>query len=131
MANEITSVCNVQVQNAQLTDQFMSSGQYNQIVAAEHPDVISAITSGTGTQVPIGVVTGGQEGLVEFQNLDQVNYADLGLVVSAAFQPFARLYPGANGKPGPAIQFWFTPGVTLWCKGHTLAPQIKMLLLQL
>ncbi len=131
MANEITRVCNLQVNNKVLVDQFMASGQFNQTVASEHPDVLTCIATGTGTQVPIGAVTGGQEGAAEFQNLDQVNYVDLGLVVSAAFQKMIRLYPGSNNNPGPPAQFDFSPGVTIWAKAGAGTPQIKMLLLQL
>lgn len=131
MANEVTRVCNLQVSNGVLSDQFMASGQFNQITPQEHPDVIVAVATGTGTQVPIGAVTPGSEGAAQFQNMDQTNYADLGIVVSAVFQKVLRLYPGSNNKPGPPAQFDFSPGVTLWVKAGAGTPPIKMLLIQL
>jgi len=131
MANEITISVNVSVLNGALNDSFHSSGQYNQTTAVEHPDEVTAVTTGTGTQMPIGAVAGGSEGRLSLQNMDPTNYVQLGIVVSAAFQPVIRLPPGpAAGVGGAPQTLDMEPGVTYWLLANTASCLVKMLLLQ-
>lgn len=131
MSNEITVNVGLAVNNPPLVESWSTSGQFNQTTGVMHPDELSIPTTAGGTAIPIGAVASGSEGVAKFQNLDQTNYCDLGLVVSATFYPFARLYPGSNGNGGIPAEFCFSPGVTIYAMANTATVKIRELLLQL
>lgn len=131
MANELTITANLQINNPPLIESWPTSMQANQANGpVSHPDIVSIPTTSGGTLIPIGAVTSGQEGMVKFQNLDQANYCDLGLVVSATFYPFARLYPGSNGNAGLPALFPWAPSVAIYGRSNTAACKVRMVLAQ-
>lgn len=61
----------------------------------------------------------GTLGWIKLKNLDATNYIQLGIVVSAAFQPVARLVPG--GIAGP-----FRADATLYVKANTASCKMRV-----
>lgn len=130
MANELRITVSFQINNPPEVDQMISSGTYDQAVAAECPAEVAVPTTAAGTAISIGAITGGQEGSCMMQNLDQTNYVDVGNQVAGTFYPVARLYPGTGNKPGKPAFFDFSPGVTLYWRANTAICKVKMLLAQ-
>ena len=126
---QITRVCNLQVNNPPaVVVNMVRGGQYDMDGSQYHPDGVLVPTAAGGELIPVGDVTSGQEGCVQFENTDQTNYAELGLVVSATFYPFAILRPGVNGQPGPPAQFDWSPSAALYWRANTAPVWCNMVL---
>ena len=95
MSNEVAYQFNVLLNHDTLKDQYASGSlAANQTTPALIRNVISVPTT-PHTALDLGSIT--TPGFAVFQNLDLVNYVEIGIQVSAAFYPFLKLKPGEQG----------------------------------
>jgi len=97
VSNEIAYQFNVLLNHDTLKDQYASGSlAANQTTPALIRNVISAPALPTPhVALDLGSIT--TPGFAVFQNLDLVNYVEIGIDVSAAFCPFMKLKPGEQG----------------------------------
>jgi hypothetical protein len=97
VSNEISYNFQILLSNVSLKDQYASgSVAATQTTAALIRNVISAPALPT-LHVALDLGSIATPGFAVFQNLDLVNYVEIGIDVSAAFYPFLKLKPGEQG----------------------------------
>jgi hypothetical protein len=118
MANEITLSATLQLSNGLLTP----SARAQRIQADQSAANANAGTQSIGTtheSIDMGGVS--SAGYCYIRNIDDDNFIEIGLEVSAAFAPFAKLLPGEVAL--------FRAGGTLYAKADTAAATIDVLIL--
>jgi hypothetical protein len=99
MSNEISYNFQILLNNGTLKDQY-SSGSIaaTQSVAALVRNVQNIVDTPAHTALNLGSVgVLGTPGFAVFQNLDLVNYIEIGIDVAASFHAFMKLKPGEQG----------------------------------
>jgi len=95
VSNEIAYTFQLLLNHGTLKDQYASgSVAANQTTPALIRNVISVPTT-PHTALDLGSIV--TPGFAVFQNLDLVNYVEIGIDVSAAFHAFLKLKPGEQG----------------------------------
>lgn len=98
MANEIRYNSSVALTNGSLNDSFNSSGlTANQTTAGAMRNVQTISTTWTGDVVNKGSITTPR--MAMFQNLDTVNFVEVGISVSGNFSGFLKLAAGQQAGP--------------------------------
>jgi hypothetical protein len=121
MANEITITQTLLLKNTTLTwDPKLGTQNIDQAVPGVSDQTQTIPTSQTALNVSTEIAT---LGVALIKNLDETNYIQIGLVVSATFYPFARI------KPTEAYPLRLEPGVTYYAKAHTASVKLRFAVL--
>jgi hypothetical protein len=121
MPNEITLTQTLLLKNGTLTwDPKLTTQNIDQAVPGVSDQTQTIPTSATAINVSTEIAT---LGVALIKNLDETNYIQIGLVVSATFYPFARI------KPTEAYPLRLEPGVTYYGKAHTASVKLRFAVL--
>jgi hypothetical protein len=119
VSNEISYTFQILLNNGTLKDQYASGSiSATQSVAALVRNVQSIAVTPAYTALDLGSVgTLGTPGFAVFQNLDLVNFVEIGIDVGSVFCPFMKLKPGEQGM--------LRLGTTApWARADTLAVKL-------
>ena len=116
MANEISVSSTFTINNNNLT--FTSTESFNANQALQGGPSNGTQQIGT-THETIGVTDITSLGWAVFKNLDNTNYIEVGLEVSATFYPFLRLLPGE------AVVVRLSPAITLYAKANSTPSDLQ------
>lgn len=119
MANEITATTSIAVVNGSSKLSRQTSKQITQNSIGTYQNTQTVGT--TYEAVAIGADLG-TAGMAVFTNLDLTNYVEVGLEVSAAFYPFAKLKAGETWQGRLATS-------TIFAKANTAAVKLEVIVL--
>jgi hypothetical protein len=92
MPNEISLNARLSITNGYLNDSHNVSRNFDQNAEPAKASGIASINHAAHEAIAMGDVA--TAGWAWFENLDDTNYVELGVVVSATFYPFAKLKAG-------------------------------------
>ena len=116
MANEISVTSTFSITNNNLT--YSSSESFNADQSIQGGPSNGTQQIGT-THETIGVTDITSLGWAVFKNLDNTNYIEVGVDVSATFYPFLRLLPGET------VVVRVSPAITLYAKANSTPSDLQ------